>query len=734
MNLEYSIKNFKAFDKEGAEFDIRPITILTGCNSSGKSSVVKSILALDKFLSAIKNDNEGKRLELSSLYSYPMQFNVGQLKLGRYDCVLNRKSANDGTITFGYTVESRLAARKFHVNYVFEASKNILNDAHLNNIRICTEEGVKVLDKDGLNLLSLRDAFFKKLIYDQLKIFENKIYQIKDAIELFGNKYGDEDKLISLQDEYDKFNSEFGNNLTDYERYCFSPGHNMTVQHYEESFSTSCTLGILSLNSLFSMPALESLASVSKDNFLSEFEKVTPDELQSNAEWIELKQVIADNFRKSRYDTFGEYFRSKEESELSNCVVDPKKGESLDIAIYGDLMNLIDENKGSLDIKSGDAPFGIIARALYLCSLSDEVFSHSLLSRQDRTGRLMEIFDKKAYLLPSVAAFSKYAEKLIHELLLPHFVSNVNYIGSSRAEIKRLYSVDDCGDAFDNLVVEYENQKQQYASSYVANTEFKPGSFIDKWLKKFKIADSMSFRNTAEGIGIMLYLHQDKGDVKGHLLADEGYGITQLISILLGIEISIMKGKRGKFTESRSRHYDLYNREDFLLLHDYNIQPLEFAWPLEGTLLIEEPETHLHPKYQSMLAEMFLDAYTTYNIQFVVETHSEYLIRKFQTFVAKHNGGRILSEIISEAESSRTKKLVGFNREGFAKAFLTTMSRDEISVYYLYGQDETPSDGSSVKKLELKEDGRLASQFGPGFFDEADNLAMDLLSIKMQRL
>lgn len=346
----------------------------------------------------------------------------------------------------------------------------------------------------------------------------------------------------------------------------------------------------------------------------------------------------------------------------------------------------------------------------------------------------MKIFDyENVYLLPSVASFSEYAEKVIHELLLPSFVSNLNYIGSSRAEIKRLYSVDDRGGAFDDLVVEYEKQKHLFVFSDIS-IDFRPGIFINKWLKKFRIADSMSFKSIGDGAGIMIYLHRDKDDIKGHLLADEGYGITQLISILLSIEISIMKGRTCKFIECRNRHYEQYQKVDFRLLRDYNIQPVEFARPLEGTLLIEEPETHLHPKYQSMLAEMFLDAYTAYNIQFVIETHSEYLIRKFQTFVAKYAGGRILSEIISEAESNMSKNLIGFNRVGFAKAFLTTMSRDEISVYYLYDKNEQSEYEPLVKKLELKEDGRLASQFGRGFFDEADNLAMDLLSIKMQRL
>ena len=38
MNNTYTIKNFRVFDEKGATLSIKPITILTGCNSSGKSS------------------------------------------------------------------------------------------------------------------------------------------------------------------------------------------------------------------------------------------------------------------------------------------------------------------------------------------------------------------------------------------------------------------------------------------------------------------------------------------------------------------------------------------------------------------------------------------------------------------------------------------------------------------------------------------------------------------------
>ena len=80
-------------------------------------------------------------------------------------------------------------------------------------------------------------------------------------------------------------------------------------------------------------------------------------------------------------------------------------------------------------------------------------------------------------------------------------------------------------------------------------------------------------------------------------------------------------------------------------IHDYDNYGEEQRYEVysPSMLLIEEPETNLHPKWQSLLAEMFVEANKKFNIQFMIETHSEYLIRKFQTLVAdnKINGEHI---------------------------------------------------------------------------------------------
>jgi predicted ATPase len=91
---------------------------------------------------------------------------------------------------------------------------------------------------------------------------------------------------------------------------------------------------------------------------------------------------------------------------------------------------------------------------------------------------------------------------------------------------------------------------------------------------------------------------------------------------------------------------------------------------------------------------MFAEAYQKYNIHFIVETHSEYLIRKLQVMVA-------------DKEYSLTS--------------------NDVSLNYV----EKDENGESTnRKIEILEDGRLSDSFGTGFYDEADTLAMDLFRKK----
>ena len=45
-NPIFTLKNFRSFGEDGADFELAPITVLTGCNSAGKSSLVKALMLL----------------------------------------------------------------------------------------------------------------------------------------------------------------------------------------------------------------------------------------------------------------------------------------------------------------------------------------------------------------------------------------------------------------------------------------------------------------------------------------------------------------------------------------------------------------------------------------------------------------------------------------------------------------------------------------------------------------
>jgi len=57
--------------------------------------------------------------------------------------------------------------------------------------------------------------------------------------------------------------------------------------------------------------------------------------------------------------------------------------------------------------------------------------------------------------------------------------------------------------------------------------------------------------------------------------------------------------------------------------------------PAGSTVLLEQPELHLHPKSQSALADLMLYAAEKRKLQLIVESHSEHLLRRLQRRIAE---------------------------------------------------------------------------------------------------
>ncbi len=267
-----------------------------------------------------------------------------------------------------------------------------------------------------------------------------------------------------------------------------------------------------------------------------------------------------------------------------------------------------------------------------------------------------------------------FIDHIVNVACSPFFTKQPIYINSASAQIERLYTASD-DNKMCNALRELNSRKIRYANgvepSY--NIIHKPGSFLDRWLHTFKIGKGIKVKGTDQGLGLMAYLINEKEEER--LLADEGYGITQLVALLLQIDNCIP--------------VELGCDEDTLVKENkkvYNYEP--------KIICVEEPEVHLHPMFQSLLADMFVEAYQKYNIHFIIETHSEYLIRKLQVMVADKEN---------------------------------TLTSDDVSFNYVEKDEDGVSHNRQIKVLE---DGRLNMPFGPGFFDEATDLSMRLLKMK----
>lgn len=198
--------------------------------------------------------------------------------------------------------------------------------------------------------------------------------------------------------------------------------------------------------------------------------------------------------------------------------------------------------------------------------------------------------------------FLAFIEDSIKETVLNTMSDTMLYVSSSIINVKRLYPLEST-DEFTQVLKRFIKAKRNLDKEM----DYVPNTFFNKWVKNFGLGEKVSVNVDPEGLGITLRLHKDEADETGTLLADNGYGITQILALLLNIEVGIMERTVWQKVPDNLISA-LYTKEQLIKV---------FSSP---TIAVEEPEIHLHPSYQSMLAEMFYDAYKNYGIHFLVET------------------------------------------------------------------------------------------------------------------
>lgn len=109
---------------------------------------------------------------------------------------------------------------------------------------------------------------------------------------------------------------------------------------------------------------------------------------------------------------------------------------------------------------------------------------------------------------------------------------------------------------------------------------------------------------------------------------------------------------------------------------------IELATRTESVVCIEQPETHLHPRLQASLGDLFLDSIRAdgRRNQLIVETHSEHLLLRIQRRIREHG-----------------------------------LDPETVAVLYV---DQDDQGEATVQRLRMDEDGDFIDEWPGGFFDE----------------
>ena len=211
----------------------------------------------------------------------------------------------------------------------------------------------------------------------------------------------------------------------------------------------------------------------------------------------------------------------------------------------------------------------------------------------------------KSYLFPSkIRRFYQNTDFLSDfELAYEELMDSIYYLGPLREYPRREYhwagsSPDDvgqCGERTVDAMLAATRDKEMRSLGH--RRRKKPfQAMIAHWLKELGFIHEFDFKEIAKGTNLYRAKVKTPGSSVSTALTDVGFGVSQVLPALV----------------------------------------LLYYVPEGSTVLMEQPEIHLHPAVQSGLADVILTVAKTRNVQIIVESHSEHLMRRLQRRVAEH--------------------------------------------------------------------------------------------------
>lgn len=580
--------NYRIFSKD-TNLQLKQITLLTGPNSSGKSSVVKALKLLKQ--NCPKGKHEGLPTDLGFTKD-----DYGHY-LGSYNKILSRNNKQKENISFSLPLELDTLGDKYYIELTYGPLKSNKNRITLlqysvfsfignKKNRLFTLEGgldnFYYLKIDFLHFKNaLESVFLPILNFSKLDAFSNNI---KDILKVSRNNHLLQKGLINeFTSEIEEYNSA-----------------KPILPFYEVLYNGQIDPHEMEYNELEEMTA--------QLEYLRKF----------YAKEIEEYKIVK---RISDEKAIYQYFKEKEKSIFKYIYIK-------DLQLPG------------LDFSTKDRNF-FWWDGFHINSLIDEEdISDALKSLEDFDNNYIKLMscyacshlNYKDY--PNYNIFFEYIKYIIMQSIevTRELITKLFFFDSNRIEQSYFYHYSNAKIAY-NLLNDYHLKASGRSGSDIK---------INEILQKLNIAEAFELIATDSGTyEVKLIENNSKMP-----LVEYGFGITKLFFLLVA-------------------------------LHTYDL------------VFIEEPESNLHPDLQSKLADIIVDILDS-NKQIVIETHSEYLIRKMQYLIA-------------------TNKL----------------DKDKIIVNY-FNQSQDRKKQGLIRVIKFLKDGSLDREFGTGFFDEVAKTIEDI--------
>lgn len=303
---------------------------------------------------------------------------------------------------------------------------------------------------------------------------------------------------------------------------------------------------------------------------------------------------------------------------------------------------------GSYEMTSGE--FKKISdsekKALGKSSPLNFLFSpNSILSAFRRENKEIDENTKKRSFSPDFSALLQAVS--FNYSMTSEIIGELSYLGPIRDNPKRYYEV---GNESYNTV----GHKGENTATLLKKNMKKIQKELNEWVQKFGFGDDVELKELSNTVHSIIF--NDHNTETYTNIANAGFGASQILPLIVQALLS----------------------------------------PKESLTVAEQPEIHLNPKLQCVLADLF--AYMAKKDQrIIVESHSEHLLLRLRYLVANK-----------------------------------TLKSDDLAIYFIEKSDGV----STIKEIKVEEDGHINPiEWPKGFFEDSlrESLALASEQIKQRK-